>query len=147
MTFGADVGCHSNEMESIQHTLCPNYHHCSDVIMGAITSKITRLTILYSTVYSGTGQRKYQSSASLAFVRGIRRGPVNSPHIWPVTQRMFPLDYVIMLCVRWGTKCLSVSFWCENNRLWDGGSDNYIITTIYYPARLNYTPWYPILKH
>ena len=30
------------------------------------------------TVYSDADQRKYQSSASLAFVRGIHRGPVNS---------------------------------------------------------------------
>ena len=41
-------------------------------------------TIVYSTVYSGVGQRKLQSSVSLAFVRGIHRWPVNSPHKWPV---------------------------------------------------------------
>ena len=70
--------------------------HYSDVIMGGITSKITSLTIVYSTVYSGTDQRKYQNSASLAFVRGIHRGPVNSPHKWLVTRKMFPFDDVIM---------------------------------------------------
>ena len=42
--------------------------HYNDVIMGAIASKITRLTIVYSTVYSDVDQRKHQSSASLAFV-------------------------------------------------------------------------------
>ena len=41
-------------------------------------------------------QRKHQSSASLAFVRGIHRVPVNSPHKWPVTRKMFPFDDVIM---------------------------------------------------
>ena len=41
-------------------------------------------------------QRKHQSSASLAFVRGIHRRPVNSPHKWPVTWKMFPFDDVIM---------------------------------------------------
>ena len=46
--------------------------------------------------YSGTDQRKHQSSASLAFVRGIHRRPVNSPHKWPVTRKMFPFDDVIM---------------------------------------------------
>ena len=46
--------------------------------------QITSLTIVYSTVYSGADQRKHQSPASLAFVRGIRRWPVNSPHKWPV---------------------------------------------------------------
>ena len=33
---------------------------------------------------------------SLAFVRGIHRGAVNSPHKWPVTRKMFPFDDVIM---------------------------------------------------
>ena len=60
--------------------------------MGAIASQITSLTIVYSTVYSGADKRKHQSSASLAFVRGIHRGPVNSPHKWPVARKMFPLD-------------------------------------------------------
>ena len=53
---------------------------------------------LYSTVYSGADQRKLQSSASLAFVRGIHRWPVNSPHKRPVTRKMFPFDDVIMCC-------------------------------------------------
>ena len=70
--------------------------HYGDVIMGAIASQITSLTIVYSTVYSDAGQRKYQSSASLTFVWGIHRGPVNSPHKWPVTRKMFPFDDVIM---------------------------------------------------
>ena len=73
--------------------------HYDDVIMMAIASKITNLTIVYSAVYSGAHQRKHQSSASLAFVWGIHRGPVNSPHKWPVTRKMFPFDDVIMGCV------------------------------------------------
>ena len=63
--------------------------------MGAMASQITSLIIVYSTVYSGAYQRKHQSSASLAFVRGIHRGPVNSPHKWPVTRKMFPFDDVM----------------------------------------------------
>ena len=59
--------------------------------MGAMASQITSLIIVYSTVYSGADQRKHQSSASLAFVWGIYRWPVNSPHKWPVTRKMFPL--------------------------------------------------------
>ena len=59
--------------------------HYSDVKMGAMASQITSLTIVYSTVYSGADQRKHHSSASMAFVRGIHRSPVNSPHKWPVT--------------------------------------------------------------
>ena len=64
--------------------------------MSTIASQITSLTIVYSNVYSGVDQRKHQSSASLAFVRGIHRGPVNSPHKGPVTRKMFPFDDVIM---------------------------------------------------
>ena len=64
--------------------------------MVVITSQITSLTIVYSTVYSDADQRRHQSSTSLAFVWGIHRGPVNSPHKWPVTQKMFPFDDDIM---------------------------------------------------
>ena len=73
-----------------------HYRRYSDVIMGVMTSQITSLTSVYSTVYSGTDQRKHQSSASLAFVRGIHRWPVNSPHKGPVTRKLFPFDDVIM---------------------------------------------------
>ena len=64
--------------------------------MGVVASQITSLVIVYSAVYSDADQRKHQSSASLAFVRGIHRGPGNSPHKWPVTRKMFPFDDVIM---------------------------------------------------
>ena len=71
--------------------------HYSDVIMSMMASQITGVTIVYSTECSGTGQRKHQSSASLAYVRGIHRWPVNSPHKGPVTRKMFPFDDVIMI--------------------------------------------------
>ena len=70
--------------------------HYDDVTMSLMASQITSLTIIYLTGYSDADQRKHQSSASLAFVRGIHRGPVNSPHNWPVTRKMFPFDDVIM---------------------------------------------------
>ena len=63
-----------------------NLSHYSDVIMGAMAFQITCVTIDYSTVYSGANQRKHQSSPLLAFVRGIHRWPVNSPHKWPAIQ-------------------------------------------------------------
>ena len=74
-----------------------DFIHYSDVIMGTMTSQITSLTIVYSTVYSSADQRKLQSSASLAFVRGIHQWPVNSPHKWPITRKMFPFDDVIVI--------------------------------------------------
>ena len=68
----------------------------SDVMMSAMASQITSLTIVYSTVYSGADQRKHQSSASQAFVRGIHHWPVNFPHKGPVTRKAFPFNDVIM---------------------------------------------------
>ena len=53
-------------------------------------------SIVHSTVCSGPDQRKHLSSASLAFVSGIHRRPVNSPHKGLVTRKMFPFDDVIM---------------------------------------------------
>ena len=66
------------------------------ITMSAMVSHITRLTIVYSGVYSGADQRKHQSSASRAFVWEIHRWPVNSPHKRPVTRKMFPFDDVII---------------------------------------------------
>ena len=71
--------------------------HYGDVIMGAIASQITSLTIVYSTVYSDTDQIKHQSAASLAFLRGIHRGTVEFPAKWPVTGNFFPFDDVIRI--------------------------------------------------
>ena len=68
----------------------------SDVIMGAIASQITSVSIVYSTFCPGADQRKHQSSVSLALVRGIHRWPVNSPHKGPVTRKIVPFDDVIM---------------------------------------------------
>ena len=79
------------------HMTITGYFHYGDVIMMEMPYQITSLTIVYSTVYSGTDERKHQSSTSLAFVRGIHRSPVNSPHKGPVTLKMFPFDGVIML--------------------------------------------------
>ena len=71
--------------------------HYSDVIMSTTASQITVVSIVYSTVHSYADQRKHQSSATLAFVRGIHRWPVNSPHKGPVTHEMFPFDDVIIV--------------------------------------------------
>ena len=64
-------------------------HYCS-VIMGAMAFQI-----VYSTVHSGADQRK-QSSAPLAFVRGIHRWRVYSPYKRPVTWKLFSFDDVII---------------------------------------------------
>ena len=64
--------------------------------MIPMASQITCVSIVCSNVYSGD-QRKHQSSVSLAFVRGIQRSSVDSPHKGPVTLKMFPFDDVIMI--------------------------------------------------
>ena len=60
--------------------------HYSSVIMSMMVSQIICVAIVFSTVCSGTDQRKLQSSASLAFVRGIHGWPVNSLHKGSVTE-------------------------------------------------------------
>ena len=70
-------------------------HYC-DVIMGGMASQITSPTLVHSNVYSCADQRELQSSASQAFVRGIHRWLLNSPHEWPVVRKMFAFDDVIM---------------------------------------------------
>ena len=71
------------------HLFTPHYN---DVIMDAMASQITSLTIVYSTMYSGADQRKQLwSSAPLVFVWGIHWSPVNSPHRSPVTRKCFHL--------------------------------------------------------
>ena len=59
--------------------------------MGSMTSQTTSLTIVYSAIYSGADSGKHQRYTSLAFVRGIHRGPV--------TRKMFPFgdDTVLSL--------------------------------------------------
>ena len=84
---------------------CSRYMNYDDVIMGKISSQITSLTVVYAGVYSDADQRKHQSAASLAFVWGIHRGPVNSPHKWPVTRKMFPFDDVITWSITSQTSC------------------------------------------
>ena len=98
------IDCQSQYISRVDIYLkgLPNLgNHYGDVTMGAITSQITSLMIVYSTVYSGADQSKHQSSASLAFVWEIHRGPVNFPHKWPVTRKMFPFDDVIMFIPLW----------------------------------------------
>ena len=88
--------------------------HYNDVIIDTIASQISTLASVYSAVYSGADQRKHQSCAWLAFVRGFHRGPVNSPHKWPVTRKMFPFDDVIMMA----RHIPFFVFWCACGTWW-----------------------------
>ena len=90
--------------------------------MSAVASLTTSLTIVYSTVYSDANQRKHQRSASLDFVRGIHRWPVNPPSQGPVPRKIFPFDDVIMVYnIAWPAAIWS----CRNHLL----NDNIIPNT------------------
>ena len=67
-------------------------------MMSAMAPQITGVTIIYPIVCSGTDERKHQSFASLAFVRGVHLWPMNWPHKTPVTRKRFPFVDVIMIC-------------------------------------------------
>ena len=60
--------------------------HDIGVIMNAMASQITDVSIVYSKVCSCADQTKHQSSVSLAFVRGIHR--------WPPSQRASNVEKV-----------------------------------------------------
>ena len=94
---------------------------------STMASQITNLTIVYSTVYSGADQRKHQSSASLAFVGGIHRWPVNSPHKGLVTRKMILFDDVI-------TAMLFGGPWGSVDR----GNESHGISS-YWPVTMNVT--------
>ena len=68
--------------------------------MSSMASQITCVSSVCSTVCWGADQGKHQSPTSLAFVRGINRAMVNSPHNGPVTWKMFPFDDIIMMIIR-----------------------------------------------
>ena len=89
----------------IRFTIWFDGKHYGDVVMGAIASQSISFTIVYSTIYSDVDQRKQPSSALLAFVRGIHRGPLNSPYKWSVTRKMFPFDDVTMISHKIGDIC------------------------------------------
>ena len=101
--------------------------HYGDVIIYLRASQIASVSVVCSTVGSGVDQRKHQSSSSLAFVQGIHRWPVNSPHKWPVTRKMFPFDDVI-------TNHANVVF--KKSEFWGGGWNHCTHNNTFVPNRL-----------
>ena len=78
-------------------------HYC-DVIMGVRWHLKSPASQLFTQPFVQAQIKKNQSSASLAFVRGIHQWPVNSPYKWPVTRKMFPSDDIIMRHTFWRPK-------------------------------------------
>ena len=95
------IGPSNDENVSISWYLMGNHGvdciHNSDVIISAMASQITGVSVVCLTVCSGSDQRK----KSKLRVTGLCEGnpPVTggfSPHKGPVMQKMFPFDDVIM---------------------------------------------------
>ena len=86
---------------SLDHSVEIIPSHYSDVMMSAMASQITSLTIVNWTVYSGADQRKHQSFASLAFVRGIHR--------WvPRTKGQLRWKYFHLMTSSWDVRSIVV---------------------------------------
>ena len=86
--------------------------HYNDVIMGAMASQIT--SMFTQPFIQGRRSKKTSKLRVTGLCVGIRRWPVNSPHKWPVTRKMFPFDDVIMETFT----PFAVQIIIENNREW-----------------------------
>ena len=78
----------NNKISSRWRYIGPWNHYCAG-IMNAMASQIIGVSMVCSNVCSAADERKHQSSAPLAFVRGNHPWPVISPHKVPVTRKMF----------------------------------------------------------
>ena len=79
--------------------------------MSEMVSLITGVSMVCSTICSSADQRKHQNSASLAFLRGIHRWPVNSPHEAPVARKMFQFNDVTMIKNNISLFSTEVDYW------------------------------------
>ena len=72
-------------------------YYC-DAIMGAVASQITSLPhdCLLNRLFRRRSMNTSKLRVTCLCVRGIHRGPVNSPHKCPVTRKIFPFDDVII---------------------------------------------------
>ena len=86
-----------------------NYDHFyTDDIMSAMAFQIDGVSMVCLTVCSGADQRKHQSSALLAFVRGIHRWPIDDsyePYAWwiigkitYICNRIKFLEIIVKIC-------------------------------------------------
>ena len=75
--------------------------HYSDVIMCAMASQITSVSIVTQLFVQVQIKENIKAPRHWPLWRGINRWPVNSPHKGPVTRKMFPLNDVIMIFLQW----------------------------------------------
>ena len=82
------------ETKFILQEMLNQFNHYTDVTMCVMAPKITRIYTVCWSGSSGAYQRKHQNSVWLAFV--MTGGFF---HKWSVTQKVFPIDNVIMIRV------------------------------------------------
>ena len=114
--------------------MLPHAYHVwlySDVLMSAMASQITSVSIVCSSVYLGADQRKLQSFASLAFVRGIHRSPVDSPYKGQQRRKCFHLmtsswlRYIINH--QWSEWSINVHVYSTSKRIPHNATIRYIL--------------------
>ena len=115
--------------------MCKLVMHYGDVMMSAMASHITSLTIAYSTVYSGADQRKHESSASLAFLRG---NPRTKGQLHEKCFHLMTTSWILIF-ISLRSKCMSIEL---NHNIFSGGHlpqkyDNQLCRWL---ARLH--PWF-----
>ena len=106
--------------------------------MSVMAFEIASLTIVYSSIYSGTDERKHQSSASIPFVMGIHRRPVNSPYKGPITRKIFPFDDVIMTKHSFDPFLIRNHFSFTTRRQGPVVYDVFLIASIYFEVLMTY---------
>ena len=80
----------------------PNFtQHYNDVIMGAMASQITSLTIGLLNRLFGRRSKKTSKHCVTGLWQRIQRWPVNSLHKWPVMWKMFPFDDIMQAAYFW----------------------------------------------
>ena len=70
--------------------------HNSDIIMRAMASQITGVSIVCSTVCSSADQNKFEPPRHWPLRRGNHQRPMDSPNKGPVTQKMLPFADIDM---------------------------------------------------
>ena len=115
-TYSMIHECHSYQSISLEGKLChfdeicitgctPSCHVFNFLLKWRHNERdgFSGASVVCSAVCLGADadQRKHQSSASLTFVRGIHRWPVDSLYKGPITRKMFPFDDVIMCWSQW----------------------------------------------
>ena len=70
--------------------------HYDDIIMGAMASQIPASWLFIQLLFQTQIEENIKTPRHWPLCGGIHRGPVNFPHKWAVTRRMFPFRNVIM---------------------------------------------------